>query len=96
MDASDMVKELVKLKTGEESQYDEPTCLLWKADHETCEGCPSSLPCARVVAIMLTVLNASLYEPKNFEDSLKTQDVVHKITDRILAAKTVDEIHSIA
>ena len=91
----DMVKEMLKRTTGEEPQIDEPTCLLWKADHKNCKGCPSDLACAKMVAIMLITLKGSLYEPKNFEDSLVTQSVMSKITDRILAAKTADEVHTI-
>lgn len=92
---SDMVKELIKLKTGEESQYNEPTCVIWKADHKGCEGCSSELPCARVAHIMLASYKGAMYEPKDFEDELKTYDVVTKIIDKIMVAKTVDEVHSI-
>ena len=93
--AYDQVKALIKLRTGEEPQIDEPTCLLWRADHKNCKSCPSELACAKATAIMMTTLKGSMYEPKDFEDSLKTMAVISKIMDRILSAKTTDEVHTI-
>lgn len=94
MESSDMVKEIIKLRTGEEPQIHEPTCLLWKADHKNCKGCPSGLPCAMMATIMLATLKGAMYEPKDFEDFVKTSDFVSKMIDRILDAKTVEEVYS--
>lgn len=95
METSDMVKEIIRIKTGDEPQMHEPTCLLWKSDHKNCEGCPSNLQCAQMVAIMLSSLRGSMYEPKSYDDFVRTMDGVHETTEKILEAKTVDEVHSI-
>ena len=94
MEPSEMVKDIIKARTGEEPQIHEPTCVLWKADHENCTGCPSNLPCARMTAILLATLKEMMYEPKDFEDFIKTLGITSSTIDRILEAKTVEEIHS--
>jgi len=92
---SDMVKEIIKLRTGEEPQIDEPTCVIWKADHENCKGCTSDLACGRLATILLVSFKAAMYEPKNFDDHIRALEYQSNMVDRILDAKTVEEVHSI-
>lgn len=95
MENAEMVKELVKLRTGQEPQINEPTCVIWQAEHKDCIGCSSNLSCGMMSSVMMVVLKSMLYEPKDFDDFLKTQDYVSKMTNKILNAKTVEELKAI-
>jgi len=94
----EMVADFTKMVadfTKEEPQINEPPCVLWKADHPNCSGCPSELPCARMVTIMLIQTQSVMYIPKDFEDFQKTSRRVTELVGKVLKASTVEEVMSL-
>ena len=92
---SDVVKEMVKLQTGNEPQIHEPTCVLWKAEHGNCKGCQSELPYCQMVSVMLATLQQSMYTPTSFQDLQDMMKKSHETMDKILEAKTTDEVKAL-
>ena len=95
--ASDIFKgfqELVE-QQGDEVGLDSPTCVIWKADHDNCKGCPAELGCAKAVAMMGISLTPLMYTPKDYDDYNRMHRDIGDKLDRVLKAKTSEEIHSI-
>lgn len=56
---SELIKAAVVVH-GDDIGIKEPVCLIWKADHANCEGCPSQLGCSKYVSLMLINLQAEI------------------------------------
>jgi len=91
---SDMVKELIQSK-GDSVGMHEPVCVIWKADHENCIGCPSELGCDKMVKMLATMMIPMMYSPKNFEDYQSMIHHIESLNNRILDAKTLEELNLI-
>ena len=94
MKPTDMMKEIVILN-GDSVEMGEPTCVLWKADHPNCRGCPSGLGCRKVVMLGLVLLSSSAYTPTSYDDFVKMTDRISGLHKRIIEAKTEEELEEI-
>ena len=65
---------------------------MWKAGHETCEGCSSDLGCAKAVAMLGVSMTPMMYQPKDYDDYERMNQSVQGKLDKILNAKTTDEV----
>ncbi len=87
-----IIIDLIKQETGNEPQYDQPTCLIWNADHKNCKDCPSALPCCQLLSLLIVTLQGSQYQPTSFQDALDRDNRVANTMDKILHAKTDTEV----
>ena len=87
-------RELVE-KCGDDIAINEPTCIIWKADHSNCLGCPSELGCGKLVHLMLVHLIPMTYTPKNFEDHQKMHTRILELQRMVLASSTTDELRAV-
>lgn len=77
----EMVREMVRAN-GDEVATGTEKCVSWRSKHSNCVGCSSELGCRKVVRLIL-------------DDSVRTGERPQEILDRILKAKTVDELKAI-
>ena len=70
-------------------------CILWKASHPNCKGCPSEVGCSKAVALMGISLQPIIYPPKDYDDFAKMQSAIQEKMDKVLNANTIEEIHAI-
>jgi len=85
----------IVIDNGDEVAIKEPPCILWKADHKNCKGCQYELGCGKYVALLLVVMMPQVYTPTCFEDFQKMETRIEELQDRILKAKTPDELKTI-
>ena len=69
---SDSYQELVRSK-GDDVLIHTRVCVEWKAGHDTCKGCQSSLGCSKSVSLMLISMTPMMYTPTSFEDYEQTK-----------------------
>jgi hypothetical protein len=91
---NDEWKELVELN-GDQVMMNEPVCLIHKADHKNCAGCPSELGCGKLCKLMLNTVTASMYNPTSFEDYENLMTKCSALQNKILSSKTVQELKDI-
>ena len=89
------IRKLIEDTAGDSVGMDEPVCVLWKADHKNCAGCPSELGCGKMVRLHQVLLIPMMYQPKDFADFQKMQTRIDELTDKILKAKSVEELEVI-
>ena len=77
---------------GDDVGMGEPVCLIHKADHNNCEGCPSELGCSKYSALLLNHLDTIMYKPNSFDDYKAMNERVASTMARILKSKTPDEV----
>jgi hypothetical protein len=85
------VKKILEAK-GEAPQINEPTCVIWKADHKTCFGCMSELSCSKFIRLNLAMLEPMMYTPKNYGEFLQQNTRIENLISKILDAKTINEL----
>lgn len=90
----DMLKEIVILN-GDEIGMGEPPCVLWKADHDNCVGCPYELGCGKQVHLGLAMMSRLAHTPTSFDDFQKMENRIQELQDRVLKAKTLKELKAI-
>ena len=96
----DNIKELIKQRTGEIALIDGAECSKRKkmlGSEVCCKGCPSELPCSRMLSADLLVMKF-LNGPKGFFDhaDYKKQEKYFTSTlDKIVKAKTLKELKDI-
>lgn len=88
---SDRIAVMVR-ENGDEVAYDEPPCILWKAEHENCRGCPYKLGCDKLLSLMMLLVIPTTYKPNSFADHLSMLKYMDEQKGKILAAKTLDEL----
>ena len=81
---------------GSRVERDEPTCVIHRADHKDCIGCPSHLGCAKTTALIILMLMSQQYKPKNFEDMLDRNKKLWEMKERVLTATSAKQAHDIA
>lgn len=87
--STDLVMELINAikglleERGDRVGLKTDDCVAFKKSHKNCKGCQYELGCSKLVHIMLTTFNQD------------EQDELDELIDRILAAKTVDEVMAI-
>ena len=91
---SDSYQELVRSK-GDEVLIHTQTCVEWKMEHKNCKGCRSSLGCCKSISLMLIAMTPMMYKPNSFEDYERMNQSVEDKMDRILEAKTDDEVKAV-
>jgi hypothetical protein len=89
------IQKMVETIAGDSVEMGEPTCVLWKADHKNCVGCPSELGCGKMVKFELLALIPMMYHPRDFADFQKMQTRIDELANSVLAAKSVEELHAI-
>lgn len=95
MDNLDLLWELVEL-SGSSIGMNGPVCLIWKADHKNCAGCPSEVGCGKLARLGLLILTtAARYSPRSFEDFQSMQSRINYLKEKILEAKTLEELKAI-
>jgi len=94
---NDIIEDFQKLvrSQGEQVLIHTQTCIEWKLEHENCAGCPSELGCAKAVAMVGVSMSSMFYEPKSFEDYERMNASIQAKLDKLLKAKTAEEIQSI-
>ena len=85
-DTMDLLKELLS-KTGDEVMMGEPDCVVWKADHDNCKGCPHGLACSKLVRLGLSLMTSSVYKPVDFTDFQKMTGRVDELQSLIIGAR---------
>ena len=90
----DMYRELV-VKNGNEVAMSEPPCVIWKADHPDCTGCPYELGCGKMLALGLVSMQSLFYKPNSYDDFQKMHHSIFKLQEMVLKAMTVAELRSI-
>jgi hypothetical protein len=91
MNASEFWTEAIE-KTGQAVMLNTPECVIQKMENKNCTNCQYGLGCNKLAAILEIQFQASMYKPKDFEDQLKTNNLIASRIEKILAAKTVEEI----
>jgi len=92
--SSDDFEELVR-SLGDEVWIHTARCQIWKAKHPNCCGCPSELGCGKVVHLLGVVCHSMTYQPTSFEDYQKMENRITELQQRILKAKTPEELRAI-
>jgi len=92
--SSDDFEELVR-SLGDEVWVHSARCQIWKANHQNCCGCPSELGCGKVARMALMTLHSICYKPSSFEDYQKMHQRIIELQDKILKAKTSEELRAI-
>lgn len=93
-DIGDSFQDLVR-NFGDRVDIHTHVCVEWKLNHETCEGCVSELGCAKAVAMFGVSLTPMMYEPKNYADFEAMHESVQLKLDKLLQAKTIEEIQTV-
>ncbi len=88
---SEDMQKLVRAN-GDEVAINEPPCVLWKSDHDNCEGCQYELGCGKTVRMLLLMMMPMTYTPKNFADHQAMNNRIQELSDMILKAKTFEEL----
>jgi hypothetical protein len=91
MNASEFWTEAIE-KTGQAVMLNTPDCVIQKMENKNCENCDHRLGCSKLGAILEIQFQASMYKPRDFEDQLKTNNLIATRIEKILATKTVEEI----
>ena len=92
---SDQFQRLVE-EHGNQVLLHTATCVTWKAEHEKCDGCPSSLGCCKTVSLMIVSMLPLMYTPTSFDDFEAMNRSVHQKFDAILNATTDKEVKKVA
>ena len=92
-ETSDLMKEMVETIAGDSIAIHEPQCMIWKADHDNCVGCPTELGCGKMVHMMLVSLTPLYYKPKDYDDFTKMHNRVQELMYMTLKAESVEELH---
>jgi len=90
----DLVKEIVEAN-GDSIGMNQPVCVIHKADHENCSGCPSELGCSKLVRLKGLYLTPFLYTPSSFQDFQDMQNRIEDLADKILKSKTPEELKTL-
>ena len=88
---SEEMQELVRGQ-GDEVAVHEPPCVIWKADHESCEGCQYELGCGKAVRLMGIMLLPMVYTPNSFADHQAMSKRIQELMDMTMKATTPDEL----
>ncbi len=88
---SENVQDMVRSQ-GAEVAINEPPCVLWRANHENCDGCKYELGCGKTVHILLLMMTPMMYEPASFSDHQAMQNRIIELTDMTMEAKTVGDL----
>lgn len=93
----DVRKTVASLLAANDQQLmmEEPMCVLWRADHKDCIGCPSNLSCAKLIKLIGVLMAVSLYESKSFVDYQVQSKRMEELVKMCVDAKTFDELHKI-
>jgi hypothetical protein len=82
-------------KGGDKVSIHTEECVLWGLEHSNCEGCSSELGCAKVTRYMLVGMLPVIYQAKGFEEFLKMQEHISEVQEKILNAKTPEDLKKI-
>ncbi len=82
-------------KQGDRYEMDTSTCVLWKMEHQNCFGCPSEIGCSKTVRLALVNSMPLVYTPSSFADFQSMHTRVQELTDKLLAAKSLDELKAV-
>jgi DNA-binding transcriptional MerR regulator len=88
------IKELVE-SHGNQVWIDTDECKRWIEKNQNCKDCASEIGCLKFVMINHCLLVRVQYTPKSFEDFLSMEKWIRETVDKILKAKTVDELSKI-
>jgi hypothetical protein len=95
------IKDLIEEKTGQRPLIETVECILRKNSlikanvKNYCKGCSSELSCKEEVAIYGIFALASSYEAKNFDDHLRKTKFIQSSIDKILTAKSPEDLDKI-
>ena len=92
------MKELIEQKTGQTVLIDSTECSKRKemlGSESCCKGCPSELPCSKMIGADLLRMKMILYKPKNFSDYMKQKKYFTSSLDKIIEAKTLKKLKKI-
>ena len=94
---SGITDEMTKLviSKGDAVAIHEPPCVLWKVDHDNCEGCQYELGCSKVVRLLLVITTPLIYTPKDYDDFVKMEERIQELMDKVLKAKTPAELKAL-
>jgi hypothetical protein len=82
-------------KTNSPAGIGEPHCLIHRANHSDCRGCQTELGCCKLSGIGLLLLQAQIYQPKSFIDSMEMTNTLAELSGKILDATSVEEVRSL-
>jgi len=82
-------------KQGDRVDIHTELCVLWKIEHENCEGCESELGCSKAVNMLGVSVSTMSYEPKDYADFEAMQSSIQRKLDAILNARTTKEVLAI-
>lgn len=88
------IKELVETH-GNQVSIDTDECKRWIEKNQNCKDCASEIGCLKFVMINHCLLVRAQYTPKSFEDFLSMEKWIRETIDKILKAKTIDELNKI-
>jgi len=94
MNGMDEIKEIVE-KSGSQVGMGEPVCLVWKAGHGNCFGCPSELDCGKVTRIGILILATGGYTPTSFSDYQEMHRRTNSLMEQIMTAQTPEELKAV-
>lgn len=80
---------------GDEVAINEPPCILWKADHENCKGCPYELGCGKVVHLMIVSMLPMMHKPQGYDDFAKMNNRIQELMGKVIEAKSVEELGAV-
>lgn len=95
---SEMFQEMAQEKVranGDEVAIHTEKCVLWGLEHPDCVGCSSILGCCKAVNLILRMMIPLMYQPKSFDDFVRMEKRIQELNDRILNAKTLDELKAV-
>lgn len=94
-DISECFRSLV-MDLGEPVLIRTPTCNQWLAEHENCKDCTSELGCCKSVSLLLVSMTPMMCAHISDAHYETEQASIQDKMDKILAAKTVDEVQAIS
>jgi hypothetical protein len=86
------IAKMIETVCGNEVGWKEPVCVIHKAEHKDCKGCPSELGCAKMGKLQNIMRIPSLYMPKDFNDFAQMTRKINLLTKAVLDSKTVKEV----
>ena len=92
---SEIWTQTIEKTTGEQVMVNTADCVIHTYSGGECSTCRHCLPCNKLAAIMAIQYQASVYQPKDFFDQIKTAKTASDLIEKIMRAKTDEEIKEI-